>query len=43
MYYVEYINTFDEFVNVYTCPSININSITFFKHALGKAKFVKTG
>jgi len=43
MYYVEYINTFDEFVNEYTCPPININPIMFFKNALGNIQIVTTG
>jgi hypothetical protein len=34
MRYVEYINTFDEFVNKYIVPSINISLITSFKNEL---------
>ena len=34
MYYVEYINTFDEFVNKYIVPSTNVRPITAFKNEL---------
>ena len=31
MYYAQYINVFEEFVNKYNVPSVNIRLITSFK------------
>jgi hypothetical protein len=38
MHYVEYKNTYDQFVNKYNVLSVNISLITSVKNELGKAQ-----
>jgi len=35
IHYAQYINMFEQFVNKYNVPSINIRLITYFKNMLG--------
>jgi hypothetical protein len=43
MHYVEHKNTFDQFVNKYNVPSVNISLIMTFKNELENAQTVTGG
>jgi hypothetical protein len=41
MHYVEYKNTYDQFLNKYNDPSVKISLITYGKNELGRAQIAK--